>query len=151
MPGFVSDIKACDCVFGGKKITGFQDGTSITFAPVEAKRWNTTTGGDGLSERARVNNPNWYATFVLKIGSKSNDDLNAFVLAYNLALENGDVKTFSYSDKFGDFKMTSSAAWVEELPEHTRSKDGGTANTWKIFLLDPLPEIKGSKAVAASA
>lgn len=149
MPTFVSDIKACDCVLGGKKIQGFQDGTSITFGRVEAKAWNTTTGGDGLSERARNNNENYYATFVLKIGSPSNDDLNAILLAYNLGNPNGDVKTFTYSDKYGNFKLSSSAAWIEEIPEHTRSKDGGTANTWKIFLSDPQVEIRGSQAVKA--
>ena len=98
---------------GGSIITGYADGTFVSFERIN-DAFTTTTGADNLTTRTKTNDKSATLTLTLQQTSISNDVLSAF---YNLD-ETGNAGIFSVSikDVLGTTLVTARAGWIRKLP-----------------------------------
>ena len=116
------DFKKCEMVFGPVVVSGFSEGSAVTFTP-EAEVFTAKVGADGQTTRSRSNNDNYKCTFRLM---QTSDSLNQVQL---LTLRNSALSNQTYPFKFvspttGE-SYTCANAYVERLPDAEFADEAG--------------------------
>lgn len=105
---------------GGVQMSGFADGTFITFERDE-DAFTKHTGADGEVARAKSNNKSGSLTLTLAQTSSSNDVLSAFAIADEL--NNSGVVPALMKDLNGNTIAAAASAWIRKQPNSEFAKE----------------------------
>lgn len=127
------DPKGISIIAGGVELSGFPDGEFLTVERADVA-FRKVSGADGFTSRAKTNDRSGTARLRLKQTSPSNAVLSAFA---QLDERTGrGVFPFIVRDRNSEATLVfAAAAWVEQLPEMTYSKDI-EEREWLIALAD---------------
>jgi len=120
------DPKEYNIVYGGRTLSGYEDGTFITIAR-DNDMWTKKTGADGKGIRSKSNDRSGRVEIVLLQGSSDNEFLSEIASADEL--NNGGVRTFVMSSQSDTDKFAAETMWVKKVPDSPFAKEAGS-RTW---------------------
>lgn len=136
------DPKKFAIVFGGKIISGYQDGTFI-IARRNQQAFNLKVGTDGEGTRVKTNDRSGQVEIHLMQSSPSNDDLSSIAAADELL--NAGVNPLLIKDNTGNTLGTAATAWIQKLPD-TEFGNEANGRSW-ILETDDLELFVGGNNV----
>jgi len=122
------DPKEYNIVYGGRTLSGYEDGTFITIAR-DNDMWTKKTGADGKGIRSKSNDRSGRVEIVLLQGSSDNEFLSEIASADEL--NNGGVRTFVMSSQSDTDKFAAETMWVKKVPDSPFAKEAGS-RTWVL-------------------
>ncbi len=122
------DPKQVACIFFGKILSGFADGTFVKVTRNE-QTFNLKVGVDGEGARAKSNNKSGKIEFTLMQSSSSNDDLSAIAAADELSGEG--VGAAVVKDASGTTLCAAATAWIQKPADADFGKEIGQ-RVWVI-------------------
>lgn len=126
------DPKNHTCIFAGKILSGFADGTFIKVKR-NVDMFSLKVGVDGSGTRSKSNDKSGQVEISLMASSASNDDLSALALLdeQNLGSTSSGVGALVIKDNQGTSKVAAATAWIKKFPDWERAKEIGVL-TWVI-------------------
>lgn len=122
------DFAEYNIVYGGRTLSGFEDGTGVTVAR-DNDMWTKKNGADGKGIRSKSNDRSGTVTFVLMQGSSDNEFLSEIAAADELT--NGGVRTFTMTSQSDTDKFAAETMWIKKVPESPFAKEAGS-RTWVL-------------------
>lgn len=122
------DPKEYSTVYGGRALSGFEDGTFITVRR-NSDTWNYKTGADGKGIRSKTNDRSGQVEIILMQGAPDNEFLSGIAAADELT--NGGIRPFKMHDNSGSDVYAALGMWIKKQPDAAYAKEGG-ARTWLL-------------------
>ena len=132
------DPKFVSVIAGGIPLTGFPDGTFVSYTRDE-DTYNKQIGADGVVSRSKTNNRSGVLTLTLQQTSQGNDVLTGF---FNLdELSNSGVFVIVIKDVLGTTILQGSA-WIKKPADIVYSKEI-EGREWTIDVSEESPLVIG--------
>ena len=135
------DPKEYSITYGGRSLSGFEDGTFITVRR-NNDMFAMKVGADGKGVRSKSNDRSGQVEIVLSQGSADNEFLSELAISDELA--NGGIRPFGMKDSSGSDLYASGGVWVKKMPDAPYAKEAGS-RTW-LLETDELEMFVGKNA-----
>lgn len=132
----IYDIRACECNLAGISL---KDQIVSYASTVEGPAYEDEAGADGGVVRYATNERRMTFTVTLKGSSVHNAELSALIIADESATNGAGVVPFFFKDGNGTTLISSSAAWLRQLPDKEHGQAPGDV-AWEVRLVRDNPQ-----------
>lgn len=137
------DFKQCQLIFGAVIISGFSDGSGVTFTP-EAEVFTAKVGIDGQTTRSRSNNDNYKCT--VRLMQTSDSVLKLFEQNARNSFISGATFPFKFISPTTGELYESATAYCERFPD---AEFSGEAGEREFTLYLPSCKVTATEVVAS--
>lgn len=131
----IYDIRACECNIAGISL---KDQIVSYASSVEGPAFEDESGADGGVVRYATNERRMTFTVTFKGSSTHNEELSALLITDESATNGAGVVPFFFKDGNGSSIVSSSAAWIRQLPDKEHGQAPGDV-AWEIRVVRDNP------------